>query len=78
MKHVPRICKNYPEITPIWRKNLDKAVLLQKIFRDSGVNHGVPEAMEAPAAVGGFTAMTVPKHAFATHAKPLLLAGSTL
>ena len=32
MKHVPRICKNYPKITPIWRKNTDKAVLLQKIF----------------------------------------------
>lgn len=32
MKHVPRIRKNYPKITPIWRKNLDKAVLLQKII----------------------------------------------
>ena len=53
MKHVPRIRKNYPKITPIWRKNLDKAVLLQKIFRYSGVNHGVLEAMKAPALLGG-------------------------
>lgn len=77
MKHVPRICKNYPKITPIWRKNLDKAVLPQKIFRYSGVNHGVLEAMKAPATVGWvFAAMTVPKHASATHTKPLLLSSS--
>ena len=52
MKHVPRIRKNYPKITPIWRKNLDKAILLQKIFRYSGVNHGVTTTMKAPATVG--------------------------
>lgn len=74
MKHVPRIRKNYPKITPIWRKNLDKAVLPQKIFRYSGVNHGVLEAMKAPATVGWvFAAMTVPKHASATHTKPLFI-----
>ena len=54
MKHVPRIRKNYPKITPIWRKNLDKAGLLQKIFRLSRGESWGTWSHEGTGPVGGF------------------------